>query len=481
MTKIDNIAKNTSYLTLALIGQKIISFTYFTILANNLAPEQLGKYYLAISLTTIFAIFIDLGLINVLTREVAKRPYESNKLLANVLSLKIPLSILTVGAVILTTYFLGYETLTRYLVYISSISMILDSFTTTFFAVSRGHHNLLYESISSILFQLIVMGFGLWALYSGFGLLYIMLALAIASLFNFIYSFLILRFKIGVKINLQYDKEFLWTLIKLTIPFAGYAIFQRLYTYLDSVLLSILASEMYVGIYQIPFKIIFALQFLPLAFVASLYPALSHYWIHNKKQLLISFKRSLNYLMIISVPIIFGTIVLADKIIMLFDSAYSQAILPLQIIIIALLFIFLNYPIGSLLNACDRQKRNTYNMGLTVVLSVFLNLILIPMYQAVGAAITVLISNAFMFFLGLYYSSKIMNLKLKSNFIVFLKTLASAVIMASLVYYLKSYFQVIILVLIAILVYFIFIFIFKAIKREDVFSIYRALFKKEKL
>ena len=481
MTKINNIAKNTSYLTLALIGQKIISFTYFTILANNLAPEQLGKYYLAISFTTIFAIFIDLGLINVLTREVAKRPFESNKLLANVLSLKIPLSILTVGAVILTTYLLGYETLTKYLVYISSISMILDSFTTTFFAVSRGHHNLLYESIASILFQLIVMGFGLWALYSGFSLLYIMLALAIASLFNFIYSSLILRFKIGVKINLQYDKKFLWTLVKLAIPFAGYAIFQRLYTYLDSVLLSILANEMYVGIYQIPFKIIFALQFLPLAFVASLYPALSHYWLHNKEQLLVSFKRALNYLMIISVPIIFGTIVLADKIIMLFDSAYNQAILPLQIIIIALVFIFLNYPIGSLLNACDRQKRNTYNMGLTVVLSVFLNLILIPMYQAVGAAITVLVSNMFMFFLGLYYSSKIMDLKLKSNFIVFLKTLASAIIMAGLIYYLKNYFHVIILVLIAILVYFLFIFIFKAIKKEDVFSIYRSLIKKGKL
>ena len=481
MTKINNIAKNTSYLTLALIGQKIISFTYFTILANNLAPEQLGKYYLAISLTTIFAIFIDIGLINVLTREVAKRPFESNKLLANVLSLKIPLSILTVGAVILTTYLLGYETLTKHLVYISSISMILDSFTTTFFAVSRGHHNLLYESIASILFQLIVMGFGLWALYSGFGLLYIMLALAIASMFNFIYSSLILRYKIGVKINLQYDKKFFWTLIKLALPFAGYAIFQRLYIYLDSVLLSILASEMYVGIYQIPFKIIFALQFLPLAFVASLYPALSHYWLHNQKQLLVSFKRALNYLIIISVPIIFGIIVLADKIVMLFGSAYNQAILPLQIIIIALLFIFLNYPIGSLLNACDRQKKNTFNMGLTVVLSVFLNLILIPMYQAVGAAITVLVSNMFMFFLGLYYSSQIMDLKLKSNFIVFLKTLVSAVIMATLVYILKDYLHIIILVLIAILVYFIFIFVFKAIKREDVLSIYRSLIKKENL
>ena len=359
--------------------------------------------------------------------------------------------------------------------------MILDSFTTTFFAVSRGHHNLIYESVASILFQLIVMSFGLWALYSGYGLLYIMLALAIASLFNFIYSSIVLSFKIGVKISLQYDKKFFWTLIKLALPFAGYAIFQRLYTYLDSVLLSILANEMYVGIYQIPFKIIFALQFLPLAFVASLYPALSHYWVHNKEQLLVSFKRALNYLMIISVPIIFGTIVLADKIIMLFNSAYSEAILPLQIIIIALLFIFLNYPIGSLLNACDRQKKNTFNMGLTVVLSVALNLILTPLFQAVGAAITVLVSNMFMFFLGLYYSSQIMDLKLKSNILVLLKTLAAATIMASLVYILKGYLHIIFLVLIAIVVYFLFIFIFRAIKKEDLLSVYRALIKKEKL
>ena len=70
--KILNIAKNTSYFTLALIVQKIISFSYFTIIARNLLPDDLGKYYFAISFTTIFAIFIDLGLSNVLMREVPK-------------------------------------------------------------------------------------------------------------------------------------------------------------------------------------------------------------------------------------------------------------------------------------------------------------------------------------------------------------------------------------------------------------------------
>ena len=47
--KITNIAKNTSYFTLALILQKVISFTYFILIARALGPEDLGKYYFAIS------------------------------------------------------------------------------------------------------------------------------------------------------------------------------------------------------------------------------------------------------------------------------------------------------------------------------------------------------------------------------------------------------------------------------------------------
>ena len=59
--KIANIAKNTSYFTVALIMQKVITFGYFILLARYLFPDSLGKYYLAISFTTIFAIFIDFG------------------------------------------------------------------------------------------------------------------------------------------------------------------------------------------------------------------------------------------------------------------------------------------------------------------------------------------------------------------------------------------------------------------------------------
>ncbi|MFA4941759.1 MAG: flippase, partial [Patescibacteria group bacterium] len=472
------IAKNTSYLTLALIMQKIVSFTYFTLLARSLGPDDLGKYYFAISFTTIFAIFIDLGLINVLTREVAKNEEKAKDLLGNVLFLKIPLAAVALLAVALMINLMGYPAITKNLVYISSICMILDSFSTTFFAVIRGFHNLKFESIASVIFQLIVMTFGLAALYSGLGLIWIISSLALASAFNFIYSSFILWKKWHIKIFPSYNEALLKIIIKIAIPFGLFAVFQRVYTYLDSVLLSIMAGDRYVGLYQIAFKIIFALQFLPMAFTASLYPAMSSYWINNRQQLTISFERAMNYLIIISLPISFGIAVLADRIMIIFRSGFAEAVLPMQIIIMCLVFVFINFPIGSLLNACDRQKINTINMIIVTVFSVALNLFLIPKYQAVGASITVLATNFLMFILGIYQVGKIIEYGKKKIIFIFLKSFFAAGIMAAAVWYFKTSISILILVAGGGIFYFTVLFLSGGFKKEDIISIYQSFEKK---
>jgi O-antigen/teichoic acid export membrane protein len=199
--KIANIAKNTSYFTMALVLQKVISFSYFTIIARSLSPEDLGKYYFAISFTTIFSIFIDIGMANVLTREVArpdssllddKEPIDtatrSSRLLGAVIAIKLPLAAFSFIALNFIMLPLGYSDLIKDLVYLSSACMILDSLTLTLFAVARGFHNLLWESIASFLYQLVVLLTGLAVIRYGLGLRWLMGALVAASTFNFAYS-----------------------------------------------------------------------------------------------------------------------------------------------------------------------------------------------------------------------------------------------------------------------------------------------------
>jgi len=477
MVKIENIAKNTSYLTLALIIQKVISFSYFTLLARYVGPTNLGKYYLAISFTTIFAIFIDLGFANILTREVAKDKDRAESWLANILGLKILLTGVALLAVGLVANLLGYELLTKQLIYISTISMVLDSFTATFFAVARGCHNLKYESWSSIIFQLIVLTVGYSALLVGQGLTAAMFALALASTYNFLYSAFILKWRLKIKLRLAWQPELLRTIILFSWPFAAYAILQRLYTYLDSVLLSVFAGETQVGLYQIAFKIIFALQFLPMAFTASLYPALSAYWQGNREQLIISFERALSYLIIISVPIIAGALALSDQIIFLFKSGYEDAALPLRIGIIALFFIFINFPIGSLLNAADAQKTNTRNMLIVMLVSILLNLLLIPRYQAVGASLTVLITNALMTILGLLSVRRLIKHNYRKNLIILAKSLLAALVMSLIIFQGKLFINIFLLVMAGGSLYFCLLFLLGAFSRADLISISRSFWR----
>lgn len=479
--KISNIAKNTSYFTLALIVQKVISFTYFTLIARALGPENLGKYYFAISFTSIFSIFIDFGLGNVLMREVAKYKEKSKELLGSVLAIKIPAAIIIYTLAVIMVNLLGYPELVRDLVYLSAICMVFDSFSLTFFSVIRGHHNLTFESISSIIFQLIVLAFGLTMLKLGMSLRWLMGALVAASTFNLIYSSVLITLKWKIKLIPKFNYNLISSLIKITIPFGMFVMFQKTYLYLDSVFLSLLAGDKYVGLYQVAFKMIFALQFLPLAFVASLYPAMSSYWLNNKEQLSTTFVRSINYLIIISLPISVGIITLSDKIVLIFKSSYNESILPLQITMVALVFIFINYPIGALLNACEKQKINTINMGVSLLASITLNLLLIPYLKTTGASITVVVTNMLMFILGLYWVPKIIKIKASDILRIFIKSLIAVIIMGIATLYLKNILNIFFVIIISGILYFGILFILGGFKKQDILSIINSLTKKSKI
>jgi O-antigen/teichoic acid export membrane protein len=480
--KIASIAKNTSFFTFALIIQKIISFSFFVILASFLAPDDLGKFYLAISITTIFSIFIDLGLANVLTREIAKintgpgneEAHEKSDYLRSVLFIKIFLATLAVLAVVLFANLLSYPDLVKGLIYISLISMVLDSFALSFWSYVRGHHVLKYESVSVILFQATMFGFGYWFLKMGMGLKYVMASMALASIINFSYSFILLKWRFKTRLWPIYSPVLLKKIISLSLPFALFAILQKLYMYLDTVLLSSLAGDKYVGLYQIAFKIVFALQFLPMAFMASLYPAFSLYYKENQGQLTVSFERAINYLLIISVPISLGIFALSDEIIKIFRPEYIEAVWPLKIIILSLVFIFINFPIGALLNACDRQKINTRNMAIVLFVSVILNFIFIPRYQALGASLTVLLTNILMFLLGIAAALQIVQFRKMKLFLISLKIMAAGGLMFLAALYLKERVGIFINIPLSAIIYISSVYILGGFSRADIISVFKS-------
>ncbi len=480
MNKVKDIARNTSYLTLALVIQKLISFSYFIILARYLGMEILGQYYTAVAFTTILALIIDLGFTNILIREVAKDQTKTNKWMRPIIGLKFILAILAALVAYALAKIAAYDSLVLSLIAVSFLAMLLDSFTNTFFSVIRGFHNLKYESLAAIGFQVIIFILGLSMMQAGLSAPWLMVAMATASLINFIFAASVARLKFKLNILPQFNWPLTKKIFLLSWPFAVYNILQRIYSYLDSLLLGFLANYVQVGLYQIAFKIVFALQFLPLAFIASLYPAMSAYWQNNRGQLSITFKRAINYLIIISLPIIFGVIAISQQVVALM-GAEAAAVWPLRIIMLSLFFIFLNFPVGSLLNACDKQKRNTLNMAIVAVSSIILNIIFIPKWQAVGASFTVLVTNILLLILGLVASRSLIEYRFKHSFAVLFKAVFTSLLMALLVFKGQTIINLYLSIIIGALFYFIFLYFLGGFNKEDINSIIKSFTKKKNI
>lgn len=478
MTK-TNIVRNTTYFMAAMTAQKILSFLYFTYVARIIGVENTGKYSFALSFTTIFAMVLDFGLVQVLIRESARRPEDSSRYLANILGLKLVGSVLIYGLVVLMINLLGYPELTKQMVYVSGLVMLIDSFVLSFYGVLRGRHNLKFESLGVVINQFIILILGVLVLWLNLGLVILVGVYLVGSLFNFIYSVAVLKIKFGFLPRVQFHWPTIKNLFWLALPFAVAGIFIRIYSYMDIILLSKLSSDAAVGWYSVAYKITFAFQFIGLAFLASIYPAFSYYFIHSRELLARTFIQSFRYLILISLPLSAGIIALADKLIVpIFGADYYNSIAPLKILMFSLVFVFLCIPTGAMLNACNRQTRNTIHLGITAFVNIILNLILIPRFDYQGAAIAALISYLILFILGMVVVEKIIDYNRWYLLNSFFKSLGSCLIMALAVIYLKNYWHFLPVIFLGVFIYFGFLFLFGGFKIGDLRQVFNLLTKR---
>lgn len=413
----DRIAKNTTYLTGALIVQKILSFWYFAYIAKSLGDDSINVYLSALTITTIFGIFIDLGFAPVLIREIAKHREETHRYLNTTITLKLLTAVLAYVGAIMYGAFFGYESNVTTLIIVTGLVMVVDSFTLTFYSIFRGHQILQYEAIGTVLNKVIVIIAGVIGLKLGYGLPAVVVSLLLGSAVNALFAGILLMRKLSWRPHFSFDKTTLRKLGRIAVPFAVASGLVTLYAYVDQLLLSNprlidpTDGKNYLAWYGTAYKLTFALQFVPAAVAAAIFPAMSAFHRENKELLRRTFHRAMVYLLYIALPLCAAIMILAKPLILtVYSDVFQPAILPLQILTGSLLFVFLNYPVGYLLNATDRQTRNTVHIAIALGVNFILNLLLIPRFTFVGASIVSSISSALLFFLGLYVSQRVVSL-----------------------------------------------------------------------
>lgn len=473
------VLSNTTYLLAASLIQKFLSLGYTVYYFRTLGRHGTGDFEPVRSAIPIVLLLVDFSLSTVLTREVSRAPEHARKFLGNVLTVKLLLAVLSLAIISVLYSSSIFDAPTKQLIPVAGLVIALDMFTMAFTATLRGVQIFRYEAIGIVLTQMATVSFGFMSFALHWGLRGLMFSLVAGSAVNFTYMLSVLTRRIGGFPRLAWNRDVIRRFLIVALPILGAAALAKVFTYSDRYLLLRFADKSAFAVYTAAHKAPFALEFIASAFAASLLPAMSNYFIHSHEQLRRIFSQALRYLLLISVPIAVGLFVLAQPfIVKLFGKSYVDAVTPLRIMILALPFIFLNFPVGSFLIATNRQIWNTINLAVAVAVNIALNLLLQPRLGVSGAAIAVLVTYVLVFSLGLLQASRVVKLKGREISFVFFQALLAAAIMALPVGLLQRTFSPYFLIIPGGILYVASLFILGAFNRDDLQLLLRALGRK---
>jgi len=462
------VVKSSAVYTTALVFQKILSFTYFSIVARTLGPERLGTYIFALSFAAFFQLVVDFGFVPMAIRTFSQDDEKKQKRhFQTFFTIRLGLAVLAIIILHSIAFALGYDSELRTLLAITSVIMIMDAFTAFFYTVFRSRQNLVYESIGTAIFQTIVFTTGLITIARTNDLRLLLMVIFAGSLFHIIFSSILIAKKARISFRPYFDAAVTRLWLVKAMPFFMAAGFIKAYNTIDTILIKNIAGDEAVGLFAIPAKIVFTFPFIALAITAAVYPAMSNYAKHAKDRLQSVFSRSLLILLTISLPIAVGINLLAEPIIMRVWPEFSASIPALQILIWAVVFLYIEYPFGSLLNATQNERRNTVNRGIQFITFVALNLILIPLHGFMGAVYAAIFCSVLIVFLGYICARNIVSVFDKRTVITIIKLIISSTVMGISVHWLKAEYSFLLIIPIAAFVYFVMLLLLRVWKKSD--------------
>lgn len=473
MNTIRRIAKNTLSLASAQIITNFLGFILVVFIARYLLDVGFGIYSFVFAFTSFFAIISDLGLTALTIREVARDKELAGKYLGNISLFKFVLALVSFLLLAIVTNLMHYPPDTTLAVYIAGAYVVVTSFNQFFISIFRAFEKMEYETVVRVVEKVIVFSLIMSLIYFGYGLIEIVSAFLISSIFSFIFSGLVVLKKFA-KPRFEIDFSFLKHVTRESLPFGLTAIFVTIYFQIDTVMLSIMQGDAVVGWYNAAYKVIFGLMFIPAAFVGSIFPLMSKYYKSSGESLKRTYRIGFKYLLVVALPISIIGFMFADKIILfLYKSGYTPSISAFQVLVLVIPIIFLTSLFGPTLQSINKQGIVSYVAGFNALFNVVLNLILIPTYSYIGAAIATVLTEGLGFILMFYFISRF-SIKM-SIFENIIKPLFAGLTLLLFIYYFKQI-NWILLSILGIFLYTALLCMLKVFSKEDI-KLFRDLIK----
>jgi len=379
--------------------EKVLFFFINLFLARYLSVENFGEFVTALGYATFFSFFTDIGFNATFLRLINLDEKNSKEHFGTVLIVKAFSSISIFIIMIISLYWTGYNYNTILLTVILGLmrfgNHIIITVLTYYEARQQFYIPFITNSVYSISFFLstilIILYKGNYLLFAYWRLIITIVIAASIILYSKKYFYL--------KFHLLRIKEFLVQ----SIPFGLHSIYSNILGNLNVVILPVIHGSIYTGLFNNANLFFTSLHFIPQSFQRIITPFLYRLALNQDNHKLEFVFNVFNKIFaILSFYIFLIIFIFSEQLInTIFGMKYTDSIPVLKIIAFAIPFIF-NLA-GFIIVALDKQMINAHISGVAVVTSVLMNLILIKLFKADGAAMATIITFATIYILSYLY------------------------------------------------------------------------------
>lgn len=397
--------ENLSWMFFAKIITMVISIVATAYIARHLGPKNYGELSYAISFVGIVSFFANLGIDQILCRDIIAHPEKRNEYLGSALVLKITASVLSFFTCVMLALALSMRDVSLYLIFIISLSPFAASFgllSNEFQADAKSK----YPSIFSILVVFILNILKLLVIYYDKGVIFLA---AIVLLEPILYSimYMILRTRVyGSLLNLRFNKLIAVTMLKSGYPLIFASVFFMIYARIDQVMIKHMINAEAVGLYDAAVRLSEISYFIPNIIMAGIFPAI----INAKKISSALYHKRIKHLILLLIFIssllaLITTVFSKYIILVVYGATFIEAVPILTIYVWSNVGAALILLTQQILVSENLTKNVTLTLFFGMLFNVILNILLIPKYGMSGAAFASLISYFIPFISMLFISN----------------------------------------------------------------------------
>ena len=392
------LTKNSVFPMATSLLNKLLDMGFAMYMLRILGADGAGKYAFAVVVLGYLDILANFGLGTLLTREVARDRRAANRYLGNTLVTRLVLWVLAmvVAGVLLGPLSapLGVTPDVGLAILLLTIGLLPSMAAGTLSSLFQAYEKFEYPAGVTVLttvFKIILGAIALGAGLGFVGLAGVSVVVNLVTLSALLGLMLAVLFRPRLEFNLRFSRE----MVKVSYPLMLNNLLNSLFFRMDSLMLKPIAGNVALGYYSTAYKFIDGLGIISSSFTLALFPLLSQYAQSSRESLVRTFGFALKVLLMVSLPICVGATLIAPEIILLFGGPdyLPQSAIALQILIWFLPFSFVNGVTQYLLIAINQQRFITFSFAVATAFNLAANLLLIPRFGYVGAAVSTVLSE----------------------------------------------------------------------------------------